>query len=82
MITDKELAQRINFYRHSYHELSAIHGVSPSYSEMVMYVALMLKEDPIELSIKLLELSQEDRKQERYAQHLDAIGETVGPVPF
>ena len=66
MITPEEVAQREEYYYNSYRHLTLIHGKSPTHEEMIMYMALILKEDPIELSIALLKIRQQETIDTRF----------------
>ena len=65
MITEKEKGDRERFYYHSFKHLTHIYGKPPTHTEMIMYVALILKENPIELSIALLKIDQQGEQNER-----------------
>jgi len=65
MITQYEINQREKFYYESFQNLTHIYGRPPTHEEMIMYMALILKEDPIELSIALLKLKQGEQQHER-----------------
>ena len=79
MITQFERDDREKFYWESFQNLTHIYGKPPTHEEMIMYVALILKEDPIELSIALLKLKQGEEQNERANNFVDDFG-TV--VPF
>ena len=64
MITAFERDEREEFYYRSFRHLTEMYGKRPTHEEMLMYVALILKEDPIELSIALLKVKKEKEIQE------------------
>jgi len=65
MISGQELLDRKLYYRSAYKELTIIHGKPPTHEEMIMYMALILKEDPIELALAILKLKQGEAQNER-----------------
>jgi len=71
MITAFERDDREKFYWESFQNLTSIHGRPPTHEEMIMYMALILKEDPIELSIALLKLKQGEQQHERANYFVD-----------
>ena len=66
MITADELDRRERFYYESFNNLTHMYHKLPTHNEMILYMALILKENPIELSIEILKLEQENKKQEMY----------------
>ena len=66
MITAFERNEREEFYYHSFRNLTSIHGKPPTHEEMIMYMALILKENPIELSIAILKMKQQENINTRY----------------
>ena len=71
MITAFERNEREEFYYHSFRNLTSMHGKPPTHEEMIMYMALILKENPIELSIALLKLKQGEQQNERANYFVD-----------
>ena len=71
MITAFERDEREEFYYRSFRHLTELYGKRPTHEEMLMYVALILKEDPIELSIALLKLKQGEQQYERANYFVD-----------
>jgi len=66
MITEFEKSDREQFYYHSFKHLTHIYGKPPTHEEMIMYMALILKENPIELSIAILKMKQQEKIDNRY----------------
>ncbi len=58
MISDEEIGKRERFYYESVTNLTHIHKRPPTMQEMILYMSLILKEDPIELAIAIYKLEQ------------------------
>ena len=69
-IPKDELIFREHYYQHSVHILTKEHRKPPTVVETIMYMAMMLKEDPIELAIQAYKLEELEAQKQVYNQQL------------
>jgi hypothetical protein len=64
MISPAVINARKEFYHSAVIELTNNHRKPPTVQETILYMAMMLKEDPIELAIEIYKLEAERKKHE------------------
>ena len=80
MISGQEVLDRKLYYRSAYKELQMIHGRAPTHTEMIMYMALILKENPIELAIEIYKLEEQGRDFDQTQFMVNPLEDTA--IPF
>ena len=69
-IDEEELMFREQYYNNSIQILTREHHKPPTIIETIMYMGMMLKEDPIELAIKAYQLEELEAQKQTYNQQL------------
>ena len=64
MITEDEINQRMKYYAQAVHVLTQMHHGTPTVTETILYVSVILKEDPIELAIAIYKIEEEKKQDE------------------
>jgi hypothetical protein len=68
MISDEEIEKRKMYYYEGIRQLTHMHHKPPSVTEAILYMSLILKEDPIELAIAIYKIEAERKKDEKQYQ--------------